>query len=150
MQNIDLVLPCYNPPEDFVNVVDFYYSNLKSVYPDRQFNLFVVNDGSSCNFTDIQIQKLHSVQESVNIVSYPDNMGKGYALRAAVGKTSSPLVIYTDFDFPFNVETIVKLIVELDKHADIVLVSRNHDYLNALPVQRKFYSLMSKLLNYIL
>ena len=146
-QNIDLVLPCYNPPADFVGIVDFYLRNLKAFYPDRQLNLFVVNDGSTQNFTDIQIRQLHSVKESVRIISYPSNRGKGYALRKAVAETSSPLIVYTDYDFPFRVESIIKLIEELDKDADIVLVSRNHDYLRVLPLTRKFYSLMSKQLN---
>jgi glycosyltransferase involved in cell wall biosynthesis len=149
MQNIDLVLPCYNPPADFVELVDLYFKDLKAFYPDRQLNLFVVNDGSTCNFDDIQIQKLRNIQESVHIVSYNSNHGKGYALRRAVDKTSSPLIVYTDYDFPFRVECIKELIEELDKDADIVLVSRNHEYLRELPFSRKIYSLMSKQLNRI-
>jgi glycosyltransferase involved in cell wall biosynthesis len=149
MQDIDLVLPCYNPPADFVEMVDLYFKDLKAYYPDRRLNLFVVNDGSTCNFNDIQIQKLHSIQESVHIVSYSSNRGKGYALRKAINITSSPLIVYTDYDFPFRVECIKELIEELDKNADIVLVSRNKEYLRELPLPRKIYSLMSKQLNRI-
>ena len=149
LKSIDLVLPCYNPPADFVNMVSKYFQHLKTYFPDRQLNLFVVNDGSSFNFTDIHIGQLRSIQESVQIISYPSNRGKGYALRKAVAETGSPLVLYTDYDFPFRVESIIKVVEELDKGADIVLVSRNHDYLHALPLIRQFYSLMSRVLNRI-
>lgn len=150
MENIDLVLPCYNPPEDFERIVEHYFRDLQSFFPGREFNLFVVNDGSTTNFTDTQVQILRSIQNSVYIISYPQNMGKGYALRKAVANTSSPLVIYSDIDFPFKVESIIKVVEEFDKNADIVLVRRNHDYLNTLPYSRKFYSLMSKLLNRVI
>lgn len=150
MQNIDLVLPCYNPQVDFVVMVDFYYHKLKAFYPDRQINLFMVNDGSTCNFTNVQIRQLRDIQDSVHIISYGCNRGKGYALRKAIAETSSPLVIYTDYDFPFSVETIKSVIEELDKDADVVLASRNHDYIRSLPLTRKFYSLMSRQLNRLL
>lgn len=146
-QNIDIVLPCYNPPADFVELVDKTFRNLKASSLDRKLNLFVVNDGSTHNFTDIQIKQLCNIQEAVRIISYPVNRGKGYALRKAIAETCSPLVVYTDYDFPFRPDSIRKVIEALDKGADVVLVSRNHDYLRILPVTRRFYSFMSKLLN---
>jgi glycosyltransferase involved in cell wall biosynthesis len=116
-------------------MVDSYFQNLKAYYPDRQLNLFIVNDGSTCNFTDIQIQQLLMIQESVHIVSYCSNQGKGYALRKAVAETTSQLIIYTDYDFPFRIESMLRLIEELDKDADIVLVSRSQDYLDVIPFE---------------
>lgn len=149
MKNIDLVLPCYNPPEDFVGLVDLYFRNLKAFFPHRQLNLYIVNDGSTHNFTSLQINQLRSLQKTIQIISYPENRGKGYALRKAVAETNSPLVIYTDYDFPICIESMIKLIEELDKDTDIVMVSRNQDYYRVLPITRKFYSLMSKQLNRI-
>jgi glycosyltransferase involved in cell wall biosynthesis len=145
--NIDLILPCFNPPADFAGIVNFYFRNLKALFPDRQINLYIVNDGSTINFTNIQIQQLLTIQESVNIVSYLNNRGKGYALRKAISETHSPLIVYTDYDFPFHTGSIKLLIDELDKGADIVLASRNSEYLYLLPLVRRFYSLMSKILN---
>jgi glycosyltransferase involved in cell wall biosynthesis len=145
--NIDLVLPCYNPPPDFVEMVNVYFRDLQTSLPDRQLNLFVVNDGSTRNFTDIQIHQLRSVQETVQIISYPCNKGKGYALRKAIAETRSPLVVYTDYDFPFRIDSIKKLIEALDNGADVVLASRDKDYLRVLPLKRRFYSIMSRVFN---
>jgi glycosyltransferase involved in cell wall biosynthesis len=146
-KNIDLVLPCYNPPSDFAKLVSEYFQKFKAYLPDREINLYIVNDGSIRNFTDIQIAQLHSLQDSIHIISYPVNRGKGYALRKAIEETKSPLIIYTDYDFPFTFDTKKKLIEELDNGADVVLVSRNHDYLRLLPPMRRFYSISSRLLN---
>lgn len=146
-QNIDIVLPCYNPSADFVDIVDINFSNIKAYFPDRQFNLFIVNDGSTRNFTEIQIQQLLTIDESVHIIYYTRNKGKGYALRRAIFESDSPLVVYTDYDFPFNHSTLEKLIEELDNGADVVLASRSIDYSHILPLTRRFYSLMSKILN---
>ena len=146
-QNIDIILPCYNPPADFVELIGVNFRNLIASFPDRQLNLFIVNDGSTINFTDIQIQQLLAVQDTVHIISYAINRGKGYALRKAVAETLSPLVVYTDYDFPFCIESFIKLVEELDKGADVVLASRNDDYLRKLPITRKFFSVMSRQLN---
>jgi hypothetical protein len=43
-QNIVLVSPCYNAPADFVETFGLYFQNLKAFFPDRQMNLFVVNE----------------------------------------------------------------------------------------------------------
>ena len=148
--DIDLVLPCYNPPADFVKTITEYFWCLKDKFPDREINLFVVNDGSVRNFTEIQINQLKFLQKSVKIISYPLNRGKGYALRKAIAMTSSNLIIYTDYDFPFRLSTMEMLIDELDKGADVVMVGRNQDYLKKLTPLRRFYSKMSKRLNRVL
>lgn len=149
LKDIDLILPCFNPPEDFVELVDFYFRDIVINLPDRKVNLYIVNDGSTLNFDEIHIQQLRSIHQSVHVISYSTNHGKGYALRKAVAEASSSLIIYTDYDFPFRIESMIKVIEELDKGADIVLVSRNHDYLDVLPLERKFFSVMSRLMNRI-
>jgi len=130
-----------------VHIIHKNYQYLSTYFPDRKINLFVVNDGSKHNFTCIEIDELKSLNRDTRIISYPSNRGKGYALRKAVALTSSPFIIYTDYDFPFRTGSMIKVIEELDKGADIVLVSRNHDYVRALTPMRKFYSSMSKRLN---
>jgi len=150
-KDIDLILPCFNPPPDFPDVICEYFRNLKRHFSDRTLNLYVVNDGSIVNFTEIEIKKLLSGIESVQIISYPVNKGKGYALRKGVAETMSPLVVYTDYDFPFGIETMINLVEVLDKGADIVLISRDREYYKVLPPLRRFYSKSSRLLNqYIL
>lgn len=147
LNDIDFVLPCYNPPPDFVGTVDLHFRKLKDFYPDRRINLIVVNDGSTRNFTSLQINQLRSLHETIKIIFYSPNKGKGYALRKAIADSSSPLVVYTDCDFPYSLESITELIGELDKGVDIVLASRNYDYSQMLSVTRKFFSWLSKRLN---
>jgi glycosyltransferase involved in cell wall biosynthesis len=146
-RDIDLVLPCYNPRADFEEMVFEYFWYLKACYPERKMHLYVVNDGSVRNFNGAQIKKLSSMEPVVQVISYPMNRGKGYALRRAVALTTSPFVIYTDYDFPFRLDTMKMLIEELDKGADIVMVGRNHNYLKILPPKRRFYSNTSRFFN---
>ena len=72
MQRI-AIIPAYEPPETFIQ----YAADLTGAI-DR---LIVVNDGSNTRFDPIfsQIAQI----DRVTVLSYPENHGKGYALKSA-------------------------------------------------------------------
>lgn len=145
-QHISLVLPCYNPPKDWERVV---VESVKSLEKTGQLSiaLIIVNDGSTKNVSDENIAFLKSQIPDINFISYPQNRGKGYALRKGVAETNSELIIYTDIDFPYTEESFLAVYNTLKEGFDVVPGHRGEAYYNDTPFIRK---LISKFLRWTL
>lgn len=147
--DIDLVLPCYNPHEGWVGEVVENFDKLRAQCPSHKFRLIVSNDGSRCGFHE-NINTLRSAIPDLVVVDNAVNRGKGAAVRAAVEVTTAPLVVYTDYDFPYRTECMNELITKMvtDQY-DIVLATRNHTYHNELSPLRRMLSWASRNLNWV-
>ncbi len=145
-QDISLVLPCYNPPENWEKVV---VDAIKSIEKNGNLSidLILVNDGSSKNVSE---EKFAFVKQEVNkatIISYPKNRGKGFALRKGVAATQNELIIYTDIDFPYTETSFLTVYKTLAEGYDVVPGHRGAAYYQNTPVVRK---LISKFLRWTL
>ena len=114
---------------------------------NANIELIIVNDGSS---TGVSAEKLAFIKEKVpqfKSVEYGENKGKGYALRKGVEQASYDIVIYTDIDFPYTEESLVRVFAGLKNGHEVVLGHRGKDYYNNTPWFRK---VVSKFLRWIL
>lgn len=103
--DIDLVLPCYNPPSGWEERVATHFREVERLFSPVRFHLFIVSDGSRRGYEPETIDRLRQLIPDVCVVDYKPNRGKGYALREAVKRCTSPYIIYTDYDFPYtNIE----------------------------------------------
>lgn len=141
---LDIVIPFYNPSagwekkfaEKYAKLVDVYLNDIRD-----EINLIIVNDGSARNFTEKESQYLQTHIPHVQIVSYSQNMGKGYALRKGVEQAGTSYCIYTDYDFPFGLQVVRDMFEELKIGTDIVTgCRRKGNYFNSLPFKRKMVS----------
>jgi len=143
---LDIVLPCYNPNRDWqVGLLDFQNKIKKEI----QIRYIIVNDGSTNHNFQKGIDLLK--KEGVNVleISYPENRGKGYALRKGINASTSQLIVYTDVDFPFTVESMRNIInLGLENKYDVLAGSRDTSYYqNTMSFFRK---LLSKTFRFIL
>lgn len=146
--DIDVVLPCYNPAEDWVEVVAERYEELKASCPGHRMRLIISNDGSHENFDSSHIRKLRKMIDGVKIIDYKVNMGKGAALRRGVLAATSPLVIYTDIDFPYRTECVRDMVAQLESGScDIIISKRNDTYHRELSFVRRLLSWGSRTMN---
>lgn len=107
MDNIVLIIPAYEPPSSFIELV--------CKLTDKGFRkIIIVNDGSTEQYEHI-FEKIS--QNGPKIIKLKKNYGKGYALKCAInyaikeyGKEIS--IITADCDGQHSVEDIVKI-----KHA---------------------------------
>lgn len=81
--------------------------------------IVVVNDGS----TDETYSVLRDFVQDIEIVSYNENMGKGYGLREGVRYTDSDYIYLADADFSTPVEYMEKFYEEM-RDVDCVIGSR--------------------------
>ena len=85
--SVSLVLPCYNPQAGWEHVVcDGYQAFSKAI--GQPAELIIVLDGTSAAVTEAALAGIHSLVPGLVVISYPDNRGKGYAIRQGVAKAT--------------------------------------------------------------
>jgi glycosyltransferase involved in cell wall biosynthesis len=90
------------------------------------------------------VTKYAKKNEHVRIISYPTNIGKGYAVRTGFMESSGDIVIFADSDMEIDLTTISKYLDAL-REGDIVIASKRHpDSKVEVPFSRK---LMSQVFN---
>ncbi|MFT5819623.1 MAG: glycosyltransferase involved in cell wall biosynthesis [Crocinitomix sp.] len=136
---ISLVLPCYNPPENWEVVVVDAVASLegKGLF---SVELIVVNDGSTERVTEASLDFLRSKIPTVNVIDYEVNRGKGYALRQGVTQAKQDLIIYTDIDFPYTEESFMTVYQGLADGNEVVPGHRGAAYYANTPFIRKLIS----------
>ena len=137
--DLTLVLPCYNPPENWDKIVVESILELEKK-TQQNIHLIIVNDGSVSGNVENGFGYISSKLARFNPISYAENRGKGYALRQGVATAKTDLIIYTDIDFPYTLESVESLFTELQKGTDVVLGHRGQEYYKKTPWFRKVIS----------
>ncbi len=141
LSTLDIVLPCYNPRADWAEQIVHSYSKFSSSLSDSSVSLIVVNDGTQKHLSEKSIERLKSGITNFQFINYPNNMGKGFALRKGISTSSADICIYTDIDFPYQEESLIELYQKLKTgKADIVIGVRSKNYYDHVPAMRKMIS----------
>ena len=88
---IDIILPCYNPPPGWEQKVIGKFKEIQSLFSPIDFHLLIVSDGSRRGYEPETVAALEQGIPGIQIIDYRPNRGKGYALRKAVQCYFSPL-----------------------------------------------------------
>ena len=133
---LDLVLPCFNPIDNWENNVLKSVARIQTLLPDTKLALYLVNDGSSKVISPDKIEKLQQVIPDFHYIQYHENQGKGYALRKGISETKNDFCIYTDIDFPYTEESFAAIFKALQNGADIAVGVRDENYYETVPKAR--------------
>lgn len=150
MQNYDLsiVLPVYKPEpgwiEKFIGNIHKVKECLSS-YAKVEF--IVINDGEPSDEMTHEFEYLTTYRNDMSFLSYEKNRGKGYALRKGIAIAKGPMIIFTDFDFPYAYENIVSVYKRLLEGYDVVIGNREKGYYGKLPLKRKLLSKAANILS---
>ena len=147
---IDLILPCYNPQEGWERLMIEKHAELVKMLKGRSLRFIVVNDASKRGFTKDAVGRLLEALPDTMIVSYDTNKGKGAAVRAGLSHSTSSITLYTDYDFPYETDSICRMVEWLESGYDVVIAVRNHTYYTHLSTRRKIMSYASRILNFTL
>lgn len=142
IRSIDLIIPCFNPIGNWEKEIISSYKELCEISSIR-FNIIIVNDGSS-----ISQESIYLLEDNINHFSYYSyelNKGKGFAIRYGTSKSKENNIVFTDIDFPYGVQSIIKMVALLENGNDLVLALRNDSYYTNISYSRK---LISKLLKF--
>jgi glycosyltransferase involved in cell wall biosynthesis len=140
---LSIVLPCYNPPVGWSANIISQHKDLETTL-DEEIEILLVVDGESSNISGTDIDSLKKSIPQFQLISYPENKGKGYATRQGVAAAKGPVIIYTDIDFPYTNQSIREIYTALkDGGADIAVGVKDERYYEQVAASRK---LISKLL----
>jgi glycosyltransferase involved in cell wall biosynthesis len=144
---LDIVLPCYNPLEGWEVRILEAMATLEETLTEVELHLYIVNDGSSKNIDKSAIDKLSSQIPNFQFIEYQQNRGKGFALRTGVLEAKNELCIYTDIDFPYEMESFLAVYEDLKKGTDVAIGVRDENYYDNVP---KVRILISKTLKWLI
>jgi glycosyltransferase involved in cell wall biosynthesis len=139
MEQVELsfVIPAYNEEsfiEDMLESIDAVIAGKHLPY-----EIVVVDDGS-LDRTLANTVRYAKRNGHVKVVSYPENVGKGYAVKTGFMQSNGAVVVFADSDMEIDLSVISEYIEAL-KRGDIVIASKKHpDSRVKVPLSRKILS----------
>lgn len=116
---LSIIMPVYNERDTLREILDL----VRAVDLGLTKEIIIVDDGSTDGTKEI-LQQLKDIPE-VNVLFHQQNMGKGAAIRTALGHVSGDFVIIQDADLEYDPEDYKKLLVPVLKDkAEVVYGSR--------------------------
>lgn len=115
---LSIIVPVYNEAERILNLNIIHEFLKKQKFKSE---LIIVNDGSS----DATLRKIKFLTRSIKIklITYDENMGKGYAVRKGMLAASGKYRLFTDVDLSTPMEELYKFMPFIKKY-DVLIGSR--------------------------
>lgn len=143
---LHIIVPCYNPHEGWEIQLARQVRGLQELLPEYRTTIILVNDASQSGVEEEQINYLKANITDFHYLTYTANQGKGFAVRHGVAAVNDGLILYTDIDFPYELESMCSIVRSLEKGNDIAIGTRDNEYYENTPQRRKW---ISKILRYI-
>jgi glycosyltransferase involved in cell wall biosynthesis len=139
-QKLSVIIPAYNEEK----LIEHCIIELKKIFKSskiKNYEIIVVDDGSHDQTYDVLHTKF-SNDNNINIVSYPLNQGKGYAIQQGFAISSGNIVAFIDADLDLHPSHILSLYsFMLENNYDMVIGSKRHPQsILVYPPLRKLYS----------
>jgi glycosyltransferase involved in cell wall biosynthesis len=148
---ISVVIPAYNEEDRIEHCLHETHRTMRSLR--APFEVVVVDDGSYDETLSLARLAAENL-ENVRIVSYPENLGKGFALIEGADAARGDLVLFVDADLEVHPRQLTGLYETLQRRpADVVIGSKLHadstiDYpLKRRILSRGYYLLVRTLFN---
>lgn len=136
---VSVVLPCYNPPENWASNIIQEYRSISALIKD-EVEFILVEDGTNSRL-DAGIVLLKATLPEFVCVQYAINRGKGFAIRKGMENAGGEILIYTDIDFPYTTESFYKIYSALkNKECDLAVGVKNDTYYTNAPLSRRILS----------
>ncbi len=142
---LSIIVPAFKCPtiDKDLKKLDKFLSNWGISY-----EIICVVDGLSSRFGDLTLKKAQMIKgRHLRLFFYPQNQGKGYAVRFGFKKARGKVIGFfdagSDIDVK-NIQTAYNLFQE--KHADVVVASKRHpnSKVNNYPSSRRLLSLLAQ------
>lgn len=119
---LSLIIPIYNEEENLENNIFQILSYLKTrKFP---FEIILVNDGSTDDTLKIA-KRLSKKHQSIKLISYKQNKGKGHAIRQGLLAGKGEYLGFVDADNASPIKNIQRSLISLQNAYDVVIGSRN-------------------------
>ena len=118
---LSLVIPAYNEEQRLPETLGWVLHFLL----DRQdsFEVIVVDDGSTDSTAELA-RNFEEQYSQVRLVSYPNNRGKGAAVKRGLEEAQGDKIGFLDADLSVSIDELPKMVDRLDEH-DLVIGVRH-------------------------
>ena len=119
-----LCIPMYNENSIIADTARTLSAYMETAFADVEYEILFSNDGSR-DGCDKTVEELHLPH--VRVVGYPDNKGKGCAVRTAFLASEGDVVMFTDADLAYGTDVIRRVYDAFvaNPDTDVLLGSRN-------------------------
>lgn len=119
--SLSVVVPAYNEEHRIERSLERMVEYLES--QPYSYELLLVSDGSTDRTNEIA-QAAAQKNPNVQYLSYPNNKGKGHAVRYGIMRAQGEFILFSDADLATPIEEVEKLFPYLEQGADIAIGSR--------------------------
>src|SRR5262245_20176432 len=120
---LSVILPAYNEGQAMLEAVEQHAASLSKLRIDYQ--VLIVNDGSkdrTSEFADEAAKRYPAVR----ILTNPTNRGQVASIVRGFAESRGRVVMHNGVDLPFDPSEIGRVMEEIHKGADVVVVERLH------------------------
>lgn len=114
-----IVIPAWNEEEVIKETIE----RIEDYFKKRNFELLIVNDGSSDKTKEI-VEKLMKKYSNLRLINHEKNLGMGAALNTGFKNASSQIIINMDADLTHPLNKIEEMVDLVKKGYDVVIGSR--------------------------
>jgi dolichol-phosphate mannosyltransferase len=120
-KNVDVtvIIPMFNEEENAKITLDRITRVLDST--TKSWEMIAIDDGST-DHTQKVVEEYSRFNRCVRLISYPQNRGRGKALRVGFAHARGEIICTTDADLSYDEKYIIKMIEALDQNPDVDLV----------------------------
>jgi glycosyltransferase involved in cell wall biosynthesis len=139
--NLSLIVPAYHQQDTIVSDL----KRLKSVVSKLRYSVEIicVVDGWSDDNTYIYARQYAENISGLKVVGYPNNKGKGNAVRFGMAKSTGTIIAFIDAGMDINPNSLSMLLEHFEWYkADIIVGSKRH------PVSKVNYPWQRRILSY--
>ena len=119
---LSVIIPAYKEAARIPSTAARLTAQLDAAFAEGEYEIIFVNDGSPDNTAAVMAE---TEGGSVRCVGYPDNRGKGAAVRFGMAAARGDIRIFTDCDLAYGTEAVTELYEALkESGADLMIASR--------------------------
>ena len=142
---VSVILPAFDEAKNISQTILKVKANFGAICPD--FEIIIVDDGSH-DETSATVEGMG--EKNVQLIGYPRNQGKGYALKKGVYHATGEVAFMIDSDMEIWPKELGNYLSAL-KSADIVIGSKRHPLSTVrTPAMRRFLSIAFNILERLL
>ena len=138
MVKLSIVIPSYRSAKVLENNLPYLLLFLQE--QNYASEVIIVDDGSK----DSGATERVAIQHNCSYLAYPENRGKGFAVRTGMAVAQGDICIFTDADIPFETSAIEAIIHAIQvKEFDVVIGDRGlqaSNYFTKISSQRRLGS----------
>jgi len=141
---ISIVIPAYDESSRILATLALLSDYLSEHFKNHE--IIVVNDGSRDDTVGV-VLKVQKEKNSLKLISYKINRGKGYAIRKGIGSSKGDVILISDADLSTPIDEVEKLLIEFNNGYDVVIGSRALEGSNIVVRQPWWREFMGKTFN---